>query len=71
MPLFEPALDTRTFDELVTESRGRIPRLAPTWTDHNTSDPGITLVELVAWLVEQNLFRLDRVPDDEVRAFLS
>jgi predicted phage baseplate assembly protein len=70
MPLFEPALDTHTFDELVTESRDRIPRLAPQWTDHNASDPGITLIELVAWLVEQDLFRLDRVPDDEVRAFL-
>ena len=71
MPLSEPSLDTRTFDQLVADSRSTIPRLASPWTDHNASDPGITLVELLAWLVEQDLFRLDRLTEQQKRAFLA
>lgn len=70
MPLDRPSLDTRSFDQLVTESRRTVPLLAPKWTDHNASDPGITLTELVAGLVEQDLYRLDRVPDRQMRAYL-
>ncbi|MBL8298432.1 MAG: putative baseplate assembly protein [Rhodanobacteraceae bacterium] len=70
MPLPKPTLDTRSFDQLVDEGRALIPRLAPLWTDHNYSDPGITLIDLMAWLTEMDLFRLDRVSDEQVRAFL-
>jgi hypothetical protein len=31
----------------------------PAWTDHNTHDPGITLLELFAFLSEPLLFRTD------------
>lgn len=70
MPLDKPSLDSRTFDQLTTEARRKIPQLAPAWTDHNASDPGITLSELVAALVEQDLYRLDRIPDRVMRGFL-
>ncbi len=70
MPLPKPTLDNRTFDQLVEEGRALIPRLAPSWTDHNTSDPGITLIELFAWLTEMDLYRLDRVTDEQLRGFL-
>ena len=70
MPLPTPDLDTRTFDDLVNEAVTRIPRLAPPWTDHNAHDPGITLLELVAWLTELLLFRADRVTPAAQRAFL-
>jgi hypothetical protein len=69
MPLPKPALDNRSFEQLVAEGRGRIPRLAPQWTDHNASDPGITLLELAAWLTEQNIYRFDRPSDEARRAF--
>jgi predicted phage baseplate assembly protein len=58
-----PNLDTRTFDQLVAEARRRIPRYTPDWTDFNPSDPGMTLVELFAWLTEITLYELNRVPD--------
>lgn len=70
MPLPKPTLDNRSFDQLVAEGRGQIPRLAPAWTDHNASDPGITLLELAAWLTEQNLYRLDRPSDEALRTFV-
>ena len=70
MPLPKPTLDNRSFDQLVAEGRALIPRLAPAWTDHNASDPGITLLELAAWLSEQNIFRFDRLSDEALRAFV-
>ncbi len=38
-----------------------LPRYAPGWTNHNPSDPGITLVELLAYVAEQLMYRLNRV----------
>jgi predicted phage baseplate assembly protein len=70
MPLPKPTLDNRRYDQLVGEGRALIPRLAPAWTDQNASDPGITLIELCAWLAEQNIYRFDRVSDEALRAFV-
>lgn len=63
MSLPKPDLDNRTFDQLVDEARKLIPRYSPEWTDHNQSDPGITLVELFAWLSEITLYRINLVTD--------
>src|SRR6266704_2311599 len=70
MTLPLPTLDIRSWDELVAEGRSLIPRRSTSWTDHNLHDPGITLMELFAWLSEMMLFRLDRVTPQEIRAFL-
>jgi len=70
MPLAMPAVDDRTFASLMTDAKARIPRLARGWTDHNAHDPGITLLELLAWLTETDLFRAGRVPDATRRTFL-
>lgn len=70
MPLPMPRLDNRTFDQLLDEGRSLLPRLAPAWTDHNAHDPGITLIELLAWLVETEMYRLDRISPAAYRAFL-
>ncbi len=70
MSLPLPNLDDRTYDELVEEARALIPSLCPEWTDHNPSDPGITLIELYAWLTEMILFRVNRVPRANVETFL-
>lgn len=71
MPLKPPDLDTRRFDNLVTEARSRIPRHTPEWTNLNDSDPGMTLVKLHAWMTETILFQLNRVPDLNYIAFLN
>src|SRR6266699_1306572 len=60
MPVPLPNLDDRRYDDLVAEARGLIPSLDSTWTNHNPSDPGITLVELFAWLSEMLMYRIDR-----------
>ena len=63
-------LDDRKFQELVNDAKKLIPQFCPTWTDHNVSDPGITLVELFAWMTEQLLYRLNQVPDKNYVTFL-
>lgn len=63
-------LDDRTFADLVDECMLRIPRYCPEWTDHNLSDPGITLIELFAWLTDQMLLRFNQVPRKNYVAFL-
>ena len=70
MPLVPPNLDNRTFNQLVTEIRRRIPTATPEWTDLNPSDPGITLAELFAFLSEQLLFQVNQVPTKGLITFL-
>jgi predicted phage baseplate assembly protein len=59
----EITLDDRSFQDLVNEARLRLSQRCPEWTEHNVSDPGITLVELFAWLTESIIYRLNRVPE--------
>ncbi|WP_437937087.1 putative baseplate assembly protein [Sorangium sp. So ce341] len=61
MPISLPNLDDRRWSDLVEEGRALLPLRAPGWTDHNASDPGITLIELLAWLAEQDIYRLNRI----------
>jgi hypothetical protein len=70
MPMTTPKLDDRTYADLLNEARTLIPGLYPEWTDHNPTNPGITLVELFAWLTEMLIFRTDQVPDRHRLAFL-
>jgi hypothetical protein len=66
-----PKLDDRTYAEIVTEAIRLIPRYCPEWTNHNPSDPGITILELCAWMTELILYRLNRVPEKNYIAFLN
>jgi len=70
MPLQLPNLDDRTYADLVEEARSLIPTYAPDWTNHNASDPGITLIELFAYLSEILIYRLNRVTTGNVLSFL-
>ncbi|MCR8657442.1 baseplate J/gp47 family protein [Paenibacillus endoradicis] len=54
-----PNLDDRSFEQLVREARDLIPRIAPDWTDENAHDPGITLLEMLAWHLEMQQYELD------------
>jgi Baseplate J-like protein len=69
MTLPVPNLDDRTFDQLATEARSLIPKNFPQWTDHNLSDPGITLLELFAFLLEIAIYQTNRVPERSLEHF--
>jgi hypothetical protein len=62
-------LDTIDFEALFTEARDLVPRYAPGWTDHNLHDPGITLIDLLAWITDQEIFRIGFVSDRHRKAF--
>jgi len=70
MALPEPKLDDRRFQDLVNESKQLVRQWCPEWTDHNVHDPGVTLIELFAWMTEQVIYRLNRVPDKVYVKFL-
>src|SRR4051812_21011775 len=69
MPIPLPNLDDRRWRDLVEEGRSLIPAWAPEWTDHNPSDPGITLIELFAYLTEMQLYQVDRISKSSLEAF--
>src|SRR5687768_667638 len=70
MPLPTPILDDRSWQQLRDELVRRIPVYTPEWTDHNPTDPGITLIELFAFLGENLLFRFNQIPEATRLAFL-
>ena len=74
MSLPTPNLDDRRFQDLVDDAKrhecsssGRSGRAGRTTTSH---DPGVTLIETVASMVDQLLYRLNRVPDRTYVKFL-
>lgn len=63
-------LDDRSFKDIVENARRKISRLNPEWTDENYHDPGITLLELFAWMTEIQQYRLDRITSRNELKFL-
>jgi predicted phage baseplate assembly protein len=63
MAIAAPHLDDRRFQDLVDDAKRLVMDRCPGWTDHNVSDPGVTLIETFAFMTDQLLYRLNRVPD--------
>ena len=59
MTLPVPNLDDRRFQDLVDEAKRMVQQRCPEWTDHNVSDPGVTLIETFAWMTDQLVYRLE------------
>lgn len=70
MTLPAPNLDDRRFQDLVDDAKRLVQQRCPEWTDHNVSDPGVTFIETVAFMVDQLIYRLNRVPERNYIKFL-
>lgn len=70
MTLPAPNLDDRRFQDLVDEAKRFVQQRCPEWSDHNVSDPGVTLIELFAQMTDQLVYRLNRVPERNYVKFL-
>ncbi len=70
MSLPAPNLDDRRFQSLVDDAKRLVQQRCPDWTDHNVSDPGVTLIETFAYMTDQLIYRLNRVPDRNYIKFL-
>ena len=71
MPLTIPNLDDRRYQDLLDEALSRIPVYTPEWTNFNKSDPGVTLVEIFAFLTENLLYRANLIPERNRKKFLT
>ena len=72
MPLASefPVIDDRRYADLVAEARTRIPRYASEWNDLNDNEPGMAVVQVLAWLTELLVHRLGLVPKLNYLKFL-
>jgi hypothetical protein len=64
------SLDDERFSEIAERARKLIISYAPEWTDHNPHDPGITLLELFAWMKEMQQYELDQITSASRLKFL-
>lgn len=71
MPIKPPNLDDRRYADILAEARRLIPQYCPEWTNLSDADPGMTLVQLFAWMTELTIYRLNRVPDKTYVHFLN
>lgn len=70
MPIRPPALDDRSFDDLVADLVRRIPAHTPEWTHVREGDPGRVMIDLFAWLADTILYRANLIPERQRLAFL-
>jgi len=70
MPITLPKIDDRRYDDLLSEALARIPVHTPEWTNFNRSDPGVTIIEVFAFLTESLLYRANQIPERNRRKFL-
>lgn len=70
MPITIPSLDDRTYPDLLREALARIPVHNPAWTNFNDSDPGVTLIQLFAFMTESLLYRANQIPERNRKKFL-
>ena len=66
-----PDLDDRRFDDLVAELQARLARQVPDMAPLAPGDPVHALVDLFAWLAETVIYRANRIPERQRRAFLN
>lgn len=70
VPLIPPALDDRSYDDLVQDLLASIPAHTPEWTNPQVGDPGRSMIELFAWLADTILYRANLIPEKQRIAFL-
>ena len=63
-------LDNENYEEIFEKARGMIAGLYPEWTDYNEHDPGITFLQLMAWMKEMQQFHLDQIGDEHRKIYL-
>lgn len=68
--LSQPNLDDRTYQHMVENSLQLIRKYCPGWTDENPHDPGITIIEMLCWLLEMQQYYINQISDKHHLKFL-
>src|SRR5438876_6799794 len=69
MPIPVPALDDRSYPDLVEELQARIPAHTPEWTNVRKGDPGDAINRCAAWLIDTLPYRANLIPERQRPAF--
>src|SRR6266540_6851862 len=70
IPGVPTSIDSARLQSLVAELKKAVIAQVPAWTDSNDADPGVTLLELFAWLTENLLYRAHDIPQRGLNAAL-
>ncbi len=63
-------LDNERFDDILENAKNSIVSSCPEWTDFNYHDPGITILEMTAWLKELQQYYLNKTGPAHIRRSL-
>ena len=63
-------LDNEYFDDILDNARNSIASIYPDWTDFNYHDPGITMLEMFAWLKESQQYYINKIGSENIRKYL-
>lgn len=63
-------LDEDSFQDIFEKARKRIPVIFPQWTNFNTNDSGIALLELFSWLTEIQEYHMDQIGEEHLKTYL-
>ncbi|HEY9246581.1 MAG TPA: hypothetical protein VIO11_07035, partial [Candidatus Methanoperedens sp.] len=70
MPIQFPDLAARNYKDILDEMVSSIPKYSEKWTNHNPSDPGITILEILAWIFDASFYRINRIPEESYINFI-
>ena len=65
-----PQLDDLTYEQIINRAIVRIPTMTEEWTDFNSHDPGITVLQTYAWLTDMLNFYMNATGDIHIRKYL-
>ena len=65
-----PNYDDQVFEDIVKKAINKIKTIYPEWTDYNEHDPGITILELFAWLKEMQQYHLNELTSEGYESIL-
>ena len=63
-------IDNEKFDDILENAKNSIVTISPEWTDFNYHDPGITILEMFAWLKEIQQYYLNKIGPDSIQKYL-
>ncbi|MBO5335550.1 MAG: baseplate J/gp47 family protein [Lachnospiraceae bacterium] len=65
-----PQLDDITYEQMMQRAISRIPAMTDEWTDFNSHDPGITVLQMYAWLTDMLNYYMNATGDIHVQKYL-
>ncbi|MBS6397824.1 MAG: hypothetical protein KH452_11865 [Clostridiales bacterium] len=65
-----PQLDDLTYEQMMQRAVSRIPSMTDQWTDYNSHDPGITVLQTYAWLTDMLNYYMNATGDVHVEKYL-